>query len=165
MTTEVASRWPIDLEACVLVGHSLGGLAVLHALYAAPDHYCGYVAVSPALYWHGHAITTPEARFMARLATGQTMPRVFLAAGGDEDVPRAVAGSEDDEARRRDAIAHARIQAGTVALAGRLREAAGSNAYRVLCRVPPGETHVSVFPAVLPAALRHVLPASGDAHV
>ena len=35
----------------VLIGHSFGGLTVLHALTTMPDAFNGYVAIDPSLWW------------------------------------------------------------------------------------------------------------------
>jgi len=39
----------------VLMGHSLGGLFVTHALFHAPDLFQAHIAASPALYWDGRS--------------------------------------------------------------------------------------------------------------
>ncbi|WP_207435186.1 alpha/beta hydrolase-fold protein [Sabulibacter ruber] len=41
----------------MFVGHSLGGLTVLHALVNHPALFNSYVAIDPSVWWNGHLIT------------------------------------------------------------------------------------------------------------
>ena len=40
----------------VLVGHSLGGLLVLHTLLDVPDMYQSYIAIDPSLWWDNEVL-------------------------------------------------------------------------------------------------------------
>jgi predicted alpha/beta superfamily hydrolase len=40
----------------VLVGHSLGGLFVTHALLVQPEVFDGYISISPAIWWNDQAL-------------------------------------------------------------------------------------------------------------
>jgi predicted alpha/beta superfamily hydrolase len=78
-----------------LVGHSLGGMFVLHALASRPDMFNGYVAVSPSLRIRSEQDQTPVIDSLRiRLTSLQGEPRfLFLAAGeNDRDDIRADLG-------------------------------------------------------------------------
>ena len=45
------------LPARTFVGHSLGGLLVVHALLAQPDMFHAYIAIDPSLYWDNQLLT------------------------------------------------------------------------------------------------------------
>ena len=68
----------------VLVGHSFGGLFATHAIFARPDLFQAYIAISPSLWWDG-------GRFADTLATragtaGGDGPWFFATMGGLEPV-------------------------------------------------------------------------------
>jgi predicted alpha/beta superfamily hydrolase len=44
------------LPARVLVGHSLGGLLVIHALLEESDMFHGYIAIDPSLWWNNQLL-------------------------------------------------------------------------------------------------------------
>jgi predicted alpha/beta superfamily hydrolase len=49
----------------ILVGHSLGGLFVLHALFSKPSLFRAYIASSPSLEWDTEVILQEAAQFSA----------------------------------------------------------------------------------------------------
>jgi predicted alpha/beta superfamily hydrolase len=128
----VTRRWPSDPSHTLLVGHSLGGLAVLHAALARPHQHQAHVAVSPALW------ADPEA-IGQELEAGPTPQRLYAAAGELE------IGAPDRN-----------ILADLIRLRGRFQEPAmaGIDArFEVLA----GETHATAIYAALPPALRWTL--------
>ena len=40
----------------IFVGHSFGGLTVLHTLFTTPDAFQAYVAIDPSLWWDGNLL-------------------------------------------------------------------------------------------------------------
>jgi uncharacterized protein len=40
----------------VLVGHSFGGIATIHAMYTMPDVFDSFVAIDPSLWWDDHIL-------------------------------------------------------------------------------------------------------------
>ncbi|MCG7600354.1 prolyl oligopeptidase family serine peptidase [Halomonas sp. McH1-25] len=47
----MAERFPIDASREALMGHSYGGLFVMHVLHTAPQSFERYIAISPSLWW------------------------------------------------------------------------------------------------------------------
>lgn len=80
----LASRYPVDLENAALVGHSLGALFTLHVLFASPDSFARYIAISPPAEYGDEVLFDEE----KRLANGVDK-RLFLGIGA-LDAPRTV---------------------------------------------------------------------------
>lgn len=59
----IEKEFPIDRSRQTLVGHSLGGLFVLHSLFCQPGRYLNYVAGSPSIHWNRSALMEEEERF------------------------------------------------------------------------------------------------------
>ena len=80
---ELAARLPLDRGRQALWGHSLGGLFVLHALYARTGLFETWAAASPSLWWaQGALLGEPERRFSAHNAGRPA--RVLVTLGGGE---------------------------------------------------------------------------------
>lgn len=80
---ELAQRVALDASRQTLWGHSLGGLFVLHALYARSSTFTAYAAASPSLWWReGALLGAPEQQFLA--APGQRARQLLLMLGGSE---------------------------------------------------------------------------------
>ena len=148
----VAAEHPVDRARSVLLGHSFGGLAVLHARFTRPELVSAHVAISPSIYWGGHAVLANER------PTGQPL---HLAVGELEEtyVMRPDLDPAVDAARAR-VVARARIIFEARALADRLAAAGDPVTFACVAE----ETHVGVIYAALPPALRRVFPRdAGDA--
>ena len=83
----VASLLPIDSSNQALFGHSLGGLAVIHALFAAPGAFRTFVAASPAIWWNDGAVLDGEAKFADLLRATRETPRILVTMGSEEETP------------------------------------------------------------------------------
>jgi predicted alpha/beta superfamily hydrolase len=83
----VAALVPIDSSRQTIFGHSLGGLAVLHALFMAPDTFRTFIAASPSIWWNGKAVLAGESKFAAAVRAGTATPRVLITMGGEEQTP------------------------------------------------------------------------------
>jgi uncharacterized protein len=81
---KVAALVPVDPANQALYGHSLGGLAVIHALFTEPNAFRSFIASSPSLWWDADAVLKDEAKFAAAVAAGKTAPRILITTGGDE---------------------------------------------------------------------------------
>lgn len=82
----IASQLPVDRSRQVLIGHSYGGLFVLHAFFNRPAAFSGFVAFSPSIWWNDRAVLKGEVGLAERLtATGPR--KVFLSVGGFEQEP------------------------------------------------------------------------------
>lgn len=75
----------IDSSNQAIFGHSLGGLAVLHALFTEPNAFCSYIAASPAIWWSEKAVLEGERKFGDMLSAGLTAPRVLITMGSEEE--------------------------------------------------------------------------------
>ena len=75
---------PIDKANTALFGHSLGGLAVVRALFSNPGAFRSYIASSAAVTWADGAVLDGEAALTAAIRAGHVSPRVLLTLGADE---------------------------------------------------------------------------------
>lgn len=134
----VAQRHTVNAQRQALLGHSLGGLLVMHALTTRPDAYQWYVAGSPALWWdQGKVLSQPEA--FARRAAAVKTPVSVLIGTGEHDM-----------------VAHARRAEQWLALY--------APQFSTQLRIFDGEDHLSVTPALVSRALTLFLtPANGPA--
>lgn len=76
----------IDPSNQAIFGHSLGGLAVLHALFTMPDAYRSFVVASPSIWWGANTVLQGELKFYEAMRTRQACPRVLITVGADEDI-------------------------------------------------------------------------------
>lgn len=149
----IARDFPVDASRQALLGHSYGGLLVLHALFTRPQAFRTYVAASPSLWWNGSWIAGEEAAFLRGAAGHPVDVRLLLSVGEHEQdlsprerrsMPAAKAGERRLHLQRR-----AMVDAIT-ALAGRL---AGHPGLTASFRVHEDETHLSVVPVAYARAL------------
>ena len=82
MRPMVAAVAPIDPRRQMLWGHSYGGLAVLHTLFARPWLFSDYAAASPSLWWNDGAIVAEMQGLQGRL--GSHRPGLLLMRGTRE---------------------------------------------------------------------------------
>ncbi len=114
-----------------IMGESLAGLFVVETFLADPSLFDHYIALDPSLWWNGGALVASAS---ARLAGSDARPRTLYFASSD--VPD--------------------ITAGTARLATLLRETARPGLrWEYVPR--PDLTHATIFRALGPAALTHVL--------
>ena len=147
----------IDPARRALVGHSLGGRFVLHALVERPGLFANYIAISPSVWLHWDRLETRVGELAAQLAAKPAHIGVMIGVGEYEEplAPWQADAPDASEILKRRAerqmISRAR------ALAGRLKglEASGLRmSYEEFAR----EDHASVVPVALSRALRFALP-------
>lgn len=147
----IAGLTKVNGDDQILFGHSLGGLAVLRALFARPAAFRSFIASSPSIWWGDCAILTDEAAFAATMTGSDFRPRVMLAAGAREAAPEAAALRYFKSPAEAEAVAaRARMVANAVELGARLRDTGVVDVQTV---VFADEGHGSVAPAVLGRAL------------
>ncbi len=152
----VAAHFVIDRQRMALFGHSLGGAAVLHALFTRPSMFQSWLAFSPSIHWCGRAVLAHEPGFAEAVRSGRVAPRVFMAVGGLEQspprhLPPGMTGAE--VAALAGHIAALRMVDEAAALAARLQAVPGAAGYVVQWLCPPEETHLSVPFALFGRAL------------
>jgi len=89
----VAALVPVDSGNQAIFGHSLGGYAVLHAMFVEPDAFRTYIIASPSIFWDNKAVLADENRFSAAVNAGRTRPRVLITMGSEESTPPALPAS------------------------------------------------------------------------
>ncbi len=158
----VAKRVRINGSQQTLVGHSLGGLLVLHALFTRPDSFQTYAAGSPSIWWGDRAINRELQAFAKRDLPAPR--RLLITVGGLEqrsspaqDALAASSVAAEDRAavvkmsrcitREMAQVDHARW------LAQRLRDA-GPPQLEVRYVEFDDEDHLSVVPSFLARAVR-----------
>lgn len=146
---EIARRVAIDPARQAIMGHSFGGLFVLHTLFRRPSAFSRWIAASPAIWWEGAGIVEAAQAFIAE---GKPRDgRVLLLAGEYEQKLAPFQVGAPDEEKRRAAFEESRIVDNTRLMAERLARAPGLVSEYVFL---PGETHMSVLPACLNLAIR-----------
>ncbi len=94
----VAALAKVDLADQTLFGHSLGGLAVVHALFTTPNAFRTFVAASPSIWWNHEKVLKGEAAFASKVTAGAVHPRVLR---GSAHPPRAGRGAVPVDAHLR----------------------------------------------------------------
>ncbi len=147
----IAALVPVDAANQALYGHSLGGLAVVHALFTEPNAFRSFIASSPSLWWDDDAVLEDETKFAAAIAAGQAAPRILITAGGDEDdlpIPPKAFVKSLAPAKQAEIAPYLKQRArwsgmvsGTRALASRLAALDGAKGYKVEYALMTGEDH------------------------
>ncbi|MFS0838463.1 alpha/beta hydrolase [Paenibacillus sp. 1P03SA] len=150
----IEETYPIDRRRQTIFGHSLGGLFVLHLLFARPEAFQCYIAGSPSIHWNKRVLLEEEQAFASRLSAsaGQSPGeladiKVFLAIGELEKSHHTGGGENASE------------------LCGRLSALAPCGVEAVYKEFE-GEGHVSVLPPLISRAVRFALrPEPADRQV
>lgn len=80
----VAKLFPIDVNNEAIFGHSLGGLATLHAYLTRPASYDTFIAASPSI-WAGPQLWAEQERFKDHFMKGaMKLPRLLITVGEKE---------------------------------------------------------------------------------
>jgi predicted alpha/beta superfamily hydrolase len=146
----IAELAPVNVAHQTLLGHSLGGLAVLRALFTRPTSFRSFVASSPSIWWADRQILAGEAQFASAVTRGTAQPRVLIAAGGLERFPRRPELPYfKSEADAFNTAASVRMIDNATDLASRLASISGGPNYHVSSFVFDEESHASVLPAVI----------------
>lgn len=149
----IEETYSIDRRRQTIFGHSLGGMFVLHLLFAKPEAFQCYIAGSPSIHWNKPVLLEEEQAFASKLsASGQSADKsadikLFLAIGELEKSHHTGGGENASE------------------LCGRLSALADyglETAYKEF----EGEGHVSVLPPLISRAVRFALrPEPADPQV
>lgn len=149
LVADQASR-PIGGQA--IFGHSLGGLAVIYALFRAPGAYQAFIASSPSLWWNRKAVLHHEAKFAEMIETACATPRVLITVGQDEEslTAKIVYGDSEQQKKWSYLLKSRRMVGNAKDLAARLSALKGPDGYFVEnCVVFPGMGHqLAPWPAI-----------------
>lgn len=80
----VAAAVPVDAGDQTLMGHSLGGLTTLHALFDRHRSFQHYVAISPSIWMSERLLLAHEPAFAEQARAGQVQARVLVSVGALE---------------------------------------------------------------------------------
>jgi hypothetical protein len=160
----IASKVKVNAADQTLYGHSLGGLAVLRALFTTPSAYRTFVSASPSLFWNDREILKGEAPLANAISAGALRPRILVMVGELEGShERYRTGGVPMLQSDVDAlIASTQMVENARTLGERLRSLKGSEGYRADVVVFPDESHLSVIPASISRALAFALSTDGD---
>jgi uncharacterized protein len=139
----VAAMAAIDSSNQAVFGHSLGGLAVVHALFVEPAAFRTFIAASPSIWWSEEAVLVGEAKFAAAVRAGMATPRVLVTIGSEEQTPdpKVAAGFSLDFAEYAAGIRRHRMVENARELAARLNALPGSGDFEVEYAVFPEQSH------------------------
>lgn len=146
---EIARRVALDPSRQAILGHSFGGLFVLHALFRRPQAFARWISASPAIWWEGAGILGSADAFVA--AGTRASGRLLLLAGEYEQKLAPFQIGAPDAGKRLAGFEESRIVDNTRLMAARLAGVPGLTSEYILV---PGETHMSVLPASVNLAIR-----------
>ncbi|MEP6831320.1 MAG: alpha/beta hydrolase-fold protein [Rhizomicrobium sp.] len=91
---KVEALIPVDRSNQALFGHSLGGLAVVRALFTEPTAFRTFIPASPSLWYDGGTVLASEKQFAEAVTARRIAPRVLVTVGARE--PDNLAPTKDD---------------------------------------------------------------------
>jgi predicted alpha/beta superfamily hydrolase len=147
----VAKLVSIDPTNQAIFGHSLGGLAVLHALFVNPGGFRTFISASPSIWWNMSSVLLDEPRFSAAVQAGTVKPRVLLTIGSNESTAPTIIppGWGMSAAELDTALQRARMVQNVAELAARLKALRGNEGYVVDYAVFDQQDHgISPWPAI-----------------
>lgn len=150
VATIVSKIVPIARSGGALFGHSLGGLAVLRALFTRPQMVRTFIAASPAIWWARKAVLEGEAAFLEAVKAGTVASRLLVTMGEEESsLPRRLPPGTD-QAAMAELYGQARMVENARELVDRLQQAKGGNGYEVAdYSLFAHQNHgISVWPAI-----------------
>jgi predicted alpha/beta superfamily hydrolase len=154
----VAALAQVNPAEQTLMGHSLGGLTALRALFTRPETYARFVAASPSIWWADKAILQDEAAFAARVTAGEIAPKIQIRAGGlEQSVDTAAVNHFKSRETAQAVVEYCAMIDNAQALAARLATLEGAEGYEVSSFTFEGEGHTSVVPAVVSRGLMFAL--------
>lgn len=79
----IAKELPIDPARQLIVGHSLGGLLTLHAMFTRPHLFTHYASGSPSVWWGNNEVLKELEQFKAHWQ-GEEQRHLLLTIGAEE---------------------------------------------------------------------------------
>jgi predicted alpha/beta superfamily hydrolase len=84
----VAEVVSVDAGDQTLMGHSLGGLTTLHALFRRTASFQHFVAIAPSIWFNDREVLEHEAGFVERVRSGEATARALISVGELESTLR-----------------------------------------------------------------------------
>lgn len=138
---------PLDLADRHIVGHSLGGLGALRALFHGPACWRTATASSPSIWWADRAVLQDRPLLDGRCAQPRSL--LLIVGGREEEKPLGIPALPPG------------VDPAELAMAGNVKvlaaELSGNPALRVRAVVLPDDDHVSIVPLSISRALRFAL--------
>lgn len=137
LETEIKPRvgglMAMDCANQAIFGHSLGGLAVLHAMFVAPRAFRTFISASPSIWWNNKAVLKGEAKFAEAVRAGSVSPRVLITMGAEEETADPTIAEKDslDFTEYAARIRRHRMVGNARELTERLRALRGTGAFEV----------------------------------
>ncbi len=153
----VAAAAHIDSQDQTLLGHSLGGLTTLHALFRRTASFQNYVAISPSIWMTAGEVLSHEPAFAERVRAGQVQARVLVSVGGLESTRRLVPpGMPMSQAVMDEMTADTRMVPNAVELGARLA-ALQRQGFVASTVVHADDDHNTVPPAAIARGIRFAM--------
>jgi uncharacterized protein len=92
----VRTRYPVDPDAQILFGHSLGGLFALYALFTRPESFDVYLAASPSIAFSDSAVLKQETSFLSKPTRRNVHVLVSV---GEFEYPKVSEAQKEDHRR------------------------------------------------------------------
>lgn len=156
----VAAAVAIDTADQTLMGHSLGGLTTLHALFRRTASFQQFVAIAPSIWWNDREVLSHEAAFLQRVRSGEVTARALVSVGELESTlrfPKAHASKLPAGVEFfQQMVDYCRMVPNTVELGERLA-AVQRPGFQVQTVVHPGDDHNMVPAAGIARGIRFAL--------
>ena len=156
----VADVVSVDPSDQTLMGHSLGGLTTLHALFRRTASFQHFVAIAPSIWWNNREVLDHEAGFVERVRSGGATARALISVGELESTLRYPSvGADKLPAGREDfqqMVDYCRMVPNTQELGMRLAAVQGPG-FTVQTVVHMGDDHNMVPPAGIARGIRFAL--------
>ena len=156
----VADVVSVDANDQTLMGHSLGGLTTLHALFRRTASFQHFVAIAPSIWWNNREVLDHEAGFVERVRCGGATARALISVGELESTLRYPSvGADKLPAGREDfqqMVDYCRMVPNTQELGRRLAAVQGPG-FTVQTVVHMGDDHNMVPPAGIARGIRFAL--------
>jgi predicted alpha/beta superfamily hydrolase len=156
----VADAVSVDNRDQTLMGHSLGGLTTLHALFRRTASFQHFVAIAPSIWWNHREVLNHEAGFVEQVRRGEAKAHALISVGELESTLRYPSvGAEKLPASKDDflqMVEYCRMVPNAQELGARLA-AEQRPGFAVQTVVHMGDDHNMVPPAGIARGIRFAL--------
>ena len=158
--SRVAEVVAFDAGDQTLMGHSLGGLTTLHALFRRTASFQHFVAIAPSIWYNNREVLDHEAGFVERVRAGEVRARALISVGELESTLRYPSVGADKLPASKDdfqqMVDYCRMVPNTQELGSRLA-AEQRPGFTVQTVVHMGDDHNMVPPAGIARGIRFAL--------